>query len=191
MFDLATGEHFDSSANPSNQAEPPAGSSIRLQNASEESVLRFFLGLTTDERIGRFASPATDDTIRAWRSSIDRSNYCAVSHAQGHHMVGLVELFGAKTSGWQRPELALSVRRQRDTSAIRLHLLEIGLGAARERGSRDVYFAFNSAENSMLAIARQLGGTLDHKAGMAVIPCGFVSMDGPSIWGGTVQGEGS
>jgi hypothetical protein len=65
-----------------------------------------------------------------------------------------VELFGAKASGWQRPELALSVRRQRDTSAIRLHLLEIGLIAASERGARDVYFAFNFSENSMLAIAR-------------------------------------
>jgi hypothetical protein len=97
-----------------------------------------------------------------------------------------VELFGGKASGWQRPELALSVRRQRDTSAIRLHLLEIGLSAARERGSRDVYFTFNSAENCMLAIARQYGGTLDHKAGMAVIPCAFVPMDGLSIWGGTV-----
>jgi hypothetical protein len=27
---------------------------------------------------------------------------------------------------------------------------------------------------------------LDHKAGMAVIPCGFVSMDGVSIFGGTL-----
>jgi hypothetical protein len=186
MFDHETGEHFDSSVTPSSQPERPASSSIRLQNASEESVLRFFLDLTADERIARFGSPVTDDTIRAWRSSIDRSNYFAVSQVQGHHMVGLVELFGGKASGWQRPELALSVRRQRDTSAIRLHLLEIGLSAARELGSRDVYFTFNSAENCMLAIARQYGGTLDYKAGMAVIPCVFVPMDGLSIWGGTV-----
>jgi hypothetical protein len=158
MFDLATGEHFDSSATPSNQAERPAGSSIRLQSASEESVLRFFHGLTIDERIGRFGSPATDDKIRAWRSSIDRNNYCAVSLAQGHHMVGLMELFGDKASGWQRPELALSVRRQRDTSAIRLHLVEIGLIAARERGARDVFVAFNSLETCMRAIVRQYGG---------------------------------
>jgi hypothetical protein len=178
MFNLETGEQFDSSVTPSNQPQRPASSSIRLQNASEESVLRFFLDLTTDERIARFGSPATGDAIRAWRSNIDRSNYFAVSQEQGHHMVGLVELFGGKASGWQRPELALSVRRQRDTSAIRINLLEIGLGAARERGSRDVY--------CMLAIARQYGGTLDHKAGMAVIPCGFVPMDGLSIWGGTV-----
>ena len=98
--------------------------------------------LTTDERIARFGSPATNDTIRAWRCKIDRSNYFAVSHEQGYHMVGLVELFGDKASGWQRPELALSVRRPRDTSAIRLHLLEIGLIAARERGARDVFVAF-------------------------------------------------
>jgi hypothetical protein len=114
------------------QPEPPVSSSFRLQNASEESVLRFFLDSTTEERIARFGSPATDDTIRAWRSRIDRSNYFAVRHEQGHHMVGLVELFGANATDWQRPKLALTVRSQRDTSAIRIHLLEIG----PDRGAR-------------------------------------------------------
>jgi hypothetical protein len=182
MFDLETGEQLDSSVTPSNQPERPVSSSIRLQNASEDSVLRFLLDLTIDERIARFGSPATDDTIRAWRCKIDRSNYFAVSHEQGHHMVGLVELFGDKASGWQRPELALSVRRQRDTSTIRLHLLEIGLIAARERGARDVFVAFNSLETCMRAIVRQYGGRLDQETDTAVVPCDFVPVDGVSSW---------
>jgi hypothetical protein len=182
MFDLATGEHFNPSATPSNQAERPARSSIRLQSASEESVLRFFHGLTTDERIGRFGSPATDDTIRAWRSSIDRSNYFAMSQEQAHQMVGLVELFGTKASGWHRPELALSVRRQKDVSAIRLHLLEIGLIAARERGARDVFVAFNPLETCMYAIVRQYAGRFDRETDTAVVPCDFVPVDGVSAW---------
>jgi hypothetical protein len=182
MFDHETGEHFDSSVTPSSQPERPASSSIRLQNASEESVLRFFLELTTDERIVRFGSPATDDTIRAWRSTIDRSNYFAVSQVQGHQMVGLVELFGGKASGWQRPELALSVRRQRNTSAICLHLLEIGLIAAREHGARDVFVALNSLETCMRSIVRQYGGRFDPETDMAVVPCDFVPVDGLSSW---------
>ena len=182
MIDLATGEQFDSFVTPSNQPERRRSSSIRLQNASEESVLRFFLDLSTDERIARFSSPVTDDTIRAWRSSIDRDNYFAMSHEQGHHMVGLVELFGAKTSGWQRPELALSVCRQRDTSAIRLHLLEIGLIAAHERGAREVFVAFNSLETCMHAIVRQYCGRLDQETDTAVVPCDFVPVDGVSSW---------
>jgi hypothetical protein len=182
MFDLATGEHFNSSATPSNQAERPARSSIRLQSASEESVLRFFHGLTTDERIGRFGSPATDHTIRAWRSRINRSNYFAVSFEQGRQMIGLVELFGAKVSGWHRPELALTVRGQRDTSAIRLQLLEIGLIAARERGARDVFVAFNSLETCMRAIVRHYAGRFDRETDTAVVPCDFVPVDGVSSW---------
>jgi hypothetical protein len=181
MFDHETGEHFDWSVTPSNKPERPASSSIRLQNASEESILCFFLDLTADERIARFGSPVTDDTIRAWRSSIDRSIYFAVSHKQGHHMVGLVELFGGKARGWQRPELALSVRRQRDTSTIRLHLLEIGLIAARERGARDVFIAVNSVETCMRAIVRQYGG-LDRETDMGVVPCDFVPVNDVSPW---------
>jgi hypothetical protein len=182
MFAVETSEQFDSSVTPSNQPEPSVSSSIRLQNASEESVLRFFLDLTTEERIARFGSPATDDTIRAWRSRIDRSNYFAVRHEQGHHMVGLVELFGANATGWQRPELALTVRSQRDTSAIRIHLLEIGLIAARERGARDVFVAFNSFETYMRAIVRQYGARFDQGTDTAGVPCDFVPVDGVSSW---------
>ena len=182
MLVLETGEQLDSSVTPSSQPERPASSSIRLQSASEESALRFFLDLTTDERIARFGSPATDDTIHAWRSSIDRINYCAVSLAQGHQMLGLVELFGDKVSGWQRPELALSVRKQRDTSAIRLHLLEIGLIAAHARGARDVFVAVNTLETCMRAIVRQYGGRFDQETDTAVVPCDFVAVDGVSSW---------
>jgi hypothetical protein len=158
----------------------------RLQGATEEQILAFFLKFTIEERVARFGAATSDDAIRAWRDGLDQSHYVAVSLEQGHRVVGLVELFGSRLTGWRRPELALSIHGVRDKSKVRLHLLEIGLGAARERGARDVYFAFNSAENCMLAIARQYGGTLDHKAGMAVIPCGFVSMDGVSIFGGTL-----
>jgi hypothetical protein len=158
----------------------------RLQGATEDQILAFFLRFTLEERVARFGAATSDDGIRAWRHGLDRSHYVAVSLEQGHRVVGLVELFGSRLTGWQRPELAVSIHGVRDKSKVRLRLLEIGLGAARERGSTDVYFAFNSAENCIVAIARQCGGTFDHKAGMAVIPCGFVSMDGMSIWGGTV-----
>ena len=158
----------------------------RLQGATEEQILAFFLKFRLEERVARFGAATSDDAIRAWRDGLDRSHYVAVSLEQGHRVVGLVELFGSRVTGWQRPELALSIHGVRDKSKVRLHLLEIGLGAARERGSRDVCFAFTSAENCMVAIARQYGGTLDHKAGMAILPCGFDPMDGLSIWGGTV-----
>jgi hypothetical protein len=182
MRDLETGGQFGSSATLSHLPERPASSSIRLQSVSEESALRFFLDLTTEERIARFGSPATDDTIHAWRSSIDSINYWAMSLAHGHHVAGLVELFGDKVGGWQRPELALSVRRQRDTSAIRLHLLEIGLVAASERGARNVFVAFNSPESCMRAIVRQYGGRFDQETDVAVVPCDFVPLDGVSSW---------
>ncbi|SRR6266851_972804 len=158
----------------------------RLQGATEEQILAFFLKFPIEERVARFGAATSDDAIRAWKDGLDRSHYVAVSLEQGHRVVGLVELFGSRLSGWQRPELALSIHGVRDKSKVRLHLLEIGLGAARERGASDVFFAFNSAENCMLAIARQYGGTLDHQSGTAVIPCEFVPMHGVSIWGGTV-----
>jgi hypothetical protein len=97
-------------------------------------------------------------------------------------MVGLVELFGANATGWQRPELALTVRSQRDTSAIRIHLLEIGLIAARERGARDVFVAFNSFETYMRAIVRQYGARFDQGTDTAGVPCDFVPVDGVSSW---------
>ena len=158
----------------------------RLQGATEEQILAFFLRFTLEERVARFGAATSDDAIRAWRDGLDRSHYVAVSLEQGHRVVGLVELFGSRLTGWQRPELAVSIHGVRDKSNVRLRLLEIGVGAARERGSTDVYFAFNSAESCIVAIARQYGGTVDHKAGMAVIPCGFVSMDGVNILGGAV-----
>jgi hypothetical protein len=146
----------------------------RLQSATEEQILAFFLKFTIEERVARFGAATSDDAIRAWRDGLDRSHYIAVSMEQGHRIVGLVELFGSRLTGWRRPELALSVHGVRDKSEIQLHLLEIGLGAASERGARDVYFAFNFSENCMVALARQYGGTLDHQSGTAVIPCEFV-----------------
>ena len=154
----------------------------RLQGATEEQILAFFLKFTIEERVARFGAATSDNVIRSWRNDLDRSHYVAVSLEQGHRIVGLVELFGSRLTGWQRPELALSIHGVRNKSKIRLHLLEIGLGAARGCGSRDVYFAFNPAESCMIAIARQYGGTLEHKAGMAVIPCDIVPMDGVSNW---------
>jgi hypothetical protein len=155
----------------------------RLQGATEEQILAFLLKFTIEERVARFGAATSDDAIRAWRDGLDRSHYVAVSLEQGHRVVGLVELFGSRLTGWQRPELALSIRGGRDNSKLRLHLLEIGLVAASERGARDVYFAFNFSENCMLAIARQYGGTLNREAGTATIPCDFVPKKGLSSWG--------
>ena len=105
-----------------------------------------------------------------------------MSLEQGHRIVGLVELFGSRSIGWQRPELALSIHGLRDKSKVRLHLLEIGLGAARERGASEVFFAFNSAERGMHALARQYGGNVDHQSGTAVIPCELAPMEGVNTW---------
>ena len=93
-----------------------------------------------------------------------------------------MELFGSSASGWKRPALALSIRSPGDTSAIRLHLLEVGLVAARERGASDVFMTFHTIDTWMYAIVRLFGGTLDHKAGTAVIPCKFVATDGLGCW---------
>jgi hypothetical protein len=148
-----------------------------LQSAREEQILTHFFQLTLEERVARFGAAISDDAIRAWREGLDRSHYIAVSLEQGHRLAGLVELFGSSLTGWQRPELALSVHGLRDKSNVRLQLLEIGLGLARERGATEVYFAFNLSENCMVALARKFGGILDHQSGTAVIPCDFASVD--------------
>jgi hypothetical protein len=186
MFDLTISEQISPTKALSKRQDASYSRPIRFQSASEEQILSFFRKFTIQERMTRFGTAASDDVIRAWRDSLDRSHYVAVSLEQGHRIVGLVELFGSILTGWKRPELALAICGQRDASAVRLHLLEIGLGAARERGANDVFFAFNSDERCMHAIARQYGGTLDHEAGTAIIPCGFVPKDGVSSWRGTV-----
>jgi hypothetical protein len=81
----------------------------RLQGATEEQILAFFLRFTLEERVARFGAATSDDAIRAWRDGLDRSHYVAVSLKQGHRIVGLVELFGSRLTGWQRPELAVSI----------------------------------------------------------------------------------
>jgi hypothetical protein len=169
----------------SNQIGPTAntrqdgatGRPTRFQCASEEQTLAFFLKFTVEERVARFGAVTSDAAIRSWRNDLDRSHYAAVSMEQAHLIIGLVELFGSKLTGWRRPELALSIHGLSDKSNVRLHLLEIGLGAARERGIRDVYVAFNSAESCMIAIVRRYGGTLDHQSGTAVIPCDFATRE--------------
>jgi hypothetical protein len=153
---------------------------IRFQNASEERVLSFFLQSTIEERLARFGAAASDDVIRAWRDGLDRSHYVVVSLEHGHQIVGLIELFGTSMAGWKLPELAIAICGQRNTSTLRHHLLEIGLGSARERGATNVFFAFTSAERDMQSLARQYGGTLSLEAGTATIPCDFVPHDSPS-----------
>lgn len=168
----------------SNQIGQPAntrqdgatGRPTRFQCASEEQTLAFFLKFTVEERVARFGAVTSDAAIRSWRNDLDRSHYAAVSMEQAHLIIGLVELFGSKLTGWRRPELALSIHGLSDKSNVRRHLLEIGLGAARERGIRDVYVAFNSGESCMAAIVRRYGGSVDHQSGTAVIPCDFVPM---------------
>jgi len=179
VFDLVS-EQISPTATHDKQPYGATNLPIRLQSAHEEQVLAHFLQLTFEERISRFGAATGDDAIRAWREGLDRGHYIAVSVEQGHRITGLVELFGSRLAGWQRPELALSTHGLRDKSNVRLHLLEIGLGLAREREARDVYFAFNLSENCMVALARQCGGIVDHQNGTAVIPCDFVSVGGVS-----------
>lgn len=179
MFDVVS-EQIDPTATHNKQPEGATNLPTRLQSAPEEQVLAYFLQLTFEERIARFGAASCDEAIRAWREGLDRGHYIAVSLEQGHRIAGLVELFGSRLTGWHRPELALSSHGLRDKSDVRLHLLEIGLGLARERGATDVYFAFNFSENCMVALARQYGGTLDHQSGTAVIPCDFVFVGGVS-----------
>jgi hypothetical protein len=180
MFDLVS-EQIGPTATHNKQPSGATNLPTRLQSAPEEQILAYFLQLTFEERIARFGAATGDDAIRAWREGLDRGHYIAVSLEQGHRIAGLVELFGSRLTGWQRPELALSTHGLRDKSNVRLHLLGIGLGLARERGARDVYFAFNLSENCMVALARQYGGTLDHQSGTAVIPCDFISVGDASI----------
>ena len=180
MFDLTISEKIGSTT--ALQHDIASGRPIRFRNASEERILSFFLQFTIEERMVRFGAAGSDDVIRAWRGGLDRSHYAVVSLEQGHQIVGLIELFGTRMAGWKRPELALAICGQRNTSAIRRHLLEIGLGAARERGASDVFFAFSSAERGMHTLARQYGGALNREAGTVVIPCDFVPNDSPSSW---------
>jgi hypothetical protein len=181
MFDLTISEQIGPTT--ALRHDIPSSRPMRFQSASEERILSFFLQFTIEDRMARFGSAASDDVIRAWRDGLDRSHYVVVSLEQGHQIVGLIELFGTRMADWKRPELALAICGQRNTSAIRRHLLEIGLGAARERGASDVFFAFNSAERGMHALARQYGGTLNLEAGTAIIPCDFAPTDSPSSCG--------
>ena len=54
----------------------------RLQGATEEQILAFFLKFTIEERVARFGAGTSDDAIRAWRDGLDRSHYVAVSLEQ-------------------------------------------------------------------------------------------------------------
>jgi len=179
MFDLVS-EQIGPAATHDKQPYGAINLPTRLQSAPEEEILAYFLQLTFEERIARFGAATCDETIRAWREGLDRGHYIAVSLEQGHRIAGLVELFGSRLTGWRRPELAFSTHGLRDKFNVGLHLLEIGLGLASERGATDVYFAFNLSELCMVALARQYGGTLDHQSGTAIIPCGFISVGGVS-----------
>ncbi len=182
MFDLTITEQLAQATAPSKQHDGASTRAARFQRASEDEALSFLLQFKGDERIVRFGAPVSDCAIRNWRAKIDRTHYLAISLAHGRELVGLVELFGSKLTGWTRPELALSLPRGRDTSSLCSHLLEIGLNAAREQGAADVFVYSNSTDTLMPAIMCRYGGTLDHESGIAVIPCDFAAAHSLASW---------
>jgi hypothetical protein len=149
----------------------------RFGAGSEDEVLSLFLGLSLEQRLARFGSPLSDRTIRAWRSTIDRAYYRTVACERGHELVGLVELFGSRSAGWQRPELALTVRQPGDSPGLHSLLLEFGLGDAGELGAADVVVYFPTAAPSAEIRVLSRAGTLDHDSGIAIIPCDAAGED--------------
>ena len=185
MFDPAVGTHPSSLAL-IKEPDIHGSSSLRIQSASEDRILSFFLNLSTEERTCRFAGAVSDAAIRVWRQSIDRDYYVCVGQERAHQPIGLVELFGSRATGWQRPELALSIRQASDSFRLRLHLLEIGLSVANEKGAVDVFMCLEGADNArQRALASHYGG-IEDASGIVVIPCGFVSVNGVSSWYGAL-----
>ena len=181
MFDLTIREqHARATPAATRPADAPT-SPTKFESASEAQALSFLLKFNQQERVTRFGAVVSDCAIRGWRAKIEPKHYFGVCLTRGRQIVGLVELFGSASTGWWRPELALSLRQATDSPSLRLHLMEIGLVAASGQGAVDVLMALNPSETEMHAIVRQCAGDFDHDAGIALIPCGFTDQAcGPS-----------
>ena len=179
MFDPTIREQHDRVTPAATRPADKLTSSTKFESASEAQALSFLLKFNQQERVTRFGAAVSDYAIRGWRATIDRRHYFGVCLTRGRKIAGLVELFGSPSTGWRRPELALSLRQTTDNPSLRLHLVEIGLAAASSQGAVDVLIALNPCETEMQFIVRQCSGTFDYASGIASIPCGFIS--GPDL----------
>jgi hypothetical protein len=175
MFDPTIREQH-ARARPGATRSPEASTRpAKFQGVSEAQALSFLLKFNQQERIARFGAAVSDCSIRSWRTNIDRSHYFGVCLTRSREIAGLVELFGSASTGWRRPELALSLRHATDSPSLRLQLVEIGLVAAGGQSAIDVLMALNPGDTDMHAIVQQCAGTFDRDTGIALIPCGFAS----------------
>ena len=171
MFQSGTVRQFASLPAHSKQQSAASIWPLKFRPASEGRILSLFCTLTAEQRRARFGAQLADGAIETWRTTIDRESYLPITYEQGSLLVGLVELFGCRRAGWNRPELAITVGQASDGAKVRQHLMEIGLAAARDLGAVDVLVYFDDLETSAMAFALQCGGTLDHESGIAVVPC--------------------
>lgn len=106
---------------------------------SESDVLAFYLSFTPAERRARFKVHADDGYIRRWRATIDSGHYWAAGLDVRGRLLGLVELFGANKSGWERPELAASFPASAGLSPLLAEaLIDRGIHAAQTLGACEV-----------------------------------------------------
>jgi hypothetical protein len=178
MFDPTIREQLARARSATTRSAEASTRPTKFESVSEAQALSFLLKFNQQERVTRFGAVVSDCSIRSWRAKIDRSHYFGVCLTRGRELAGLVELFGSASTGWRRPELALSLRHATDSPSLRLHLVEIGLVAARGEGAFDVFMALNPDETGMRAIVRQCAGTIARDTGIALIPCGFTSGPG-------------
>ena len=171
MFQSGAVRQLASIPAPSKQQSAAPIWPLKFRPASEGRILSLLCSLTAEQRRARFGTQLADRAIESWRATIDREFYLPVTYEQGSQLVGLVELFGCRTAGWKRPELAITVGQASDGAKVRQHLMEIGLAAARDLGAVDVLMYFDDLETAAMAFALQCGGTLDHESGIAVVPC--------------------
>jgi hypothetical protein len=163
---------------PSADADRALNLPIKFRRAAEGEILSLLLQLSIEERVSRFGAASSNWAIRQWRSTFDRAHYLNVACEQGHELVGLVELFGASTTRWERPELAIVTRQANDRPGICRRLLQVGLLAARDLGAGDVVMCFDSIDAATGTLALQRGATVDHESRIAIVPCHALHADG-------------
>ena len=114
MFQSGAVRQLASIPAPSKQQSAAPIWPLRFRPASEGRILSLLCSLTAEQRRARFGTQLADRAIESWRATIDREFYLPVTYEQGSQLVGLVELFGCRTAGWKRPELAITVGQASD-----------------------------------------------------------------------------
>jgi GNAT superfamily N-acetyltransferase len=139
----------------------------KLFPADRSRIVAHFLDLSPEDRGRRFRCPVSDDFIRSYCRTFCWSERAVIGAFRFDRLLGLAESVSLTP---ERAEIAVSVASPWRRHGIGRELVRRAAASAANHGAALAVLDYAPGDTSIPRLARSLGGSLDQRNALAMIP---------------------